>query len=191
MSVESIQTVRQYLTFHLEEELYALDIEQVQTVLDFDRITKVPRTPDFMRGVINLRGSVVPIADLKQKFGMGQTEKTLDSCIIIVEVTVDDEVTVLGTLADSVQEVIELEPENIEPAPKIGTRLNTEFIKGMGKKGDDFIILMDLEKIFSADELILAQGLGEENTTGEEAERSTSKPARSGRRHKAETQAIA
>jgi len=188
MSVESIQTVRQYLTFNLEKELYALDIGQVQSVLDYERVTKVPRTPDFMRGVINLRGSVVPIADLKQKFGMGQTEKTLDSCIIIVEVTVDEEVTVLGTLADSVQEVIELEPDSIEPAPKIGTRLNTEFIKGMGKKGDEFIILLDLEKIFSVDELILAKEIGDDDST----EPVGKSPARkTGKRTKKSAEAVA
>ncbi|MCK5148881.1 chemotaxis protein CheW [bacterium] len=161
MSVESIHNTQQYLTFSLDQELYALDITQVQSVLDFEKVTKVPRTPEFMRGVINLRGSVVPITDLKQKFGMGMTEQTVDSCIIIVEVLVDDEVTVLGALADSVQEVIDLDPENIEPAPKIGTRLNTEFIKGMGKRGDNFIILLDLEKIFSVDELQMAQNMSD------------------------------
>ena len=160
MSVESIQETRQYLTFRLAEELYALDIRRVQSVLDFEKVTHVPRTPDFMRGVINLRGSVVPIADLKQKFGMGFTEKTVDACIIIVEVTVDDEITVLGTLADSVQEVIELEPGSIEPAPKIGTRLNTEFIRGMGKKDEQFIILLDLEKVFSIEDIQVAQDMG-------------------------------
>ncbi len=157
MSVESITETTQYLTFSLDEELYALDISTVQSVLDFDKITKVPRTPDFMRGVINLRGSVVPIVDIKYKFGLSKTEKSVDSCIIIVEMEIDNEVTVLGCLTDSVNEVIDIDPENIEHAPKIGTRLNTEFIKGMAKRDDKFLIILDLNKVFSFEELSLVK----------------------------------
>ncbi len=149
--------ITQYLTFKLEDEVFALDIGKVREVLDFTSITKVPRTPEFMRGVINLRGSVVPVVDLRLKFGMSKTEKTVNTCIIIVEVTVDEETTVLGALADSVQEVLDLEPGHIEPAPKIGTRLNTEFIKGMGKRDNRFIIILDIDKIFSSDELAIVQ----------------------------------
>jgi purine-binding chemotaxis protein CheW len=147
----------QYLTFKLDEEVYALDIGKVREVLDLTTITKVPRTPEFMRGVINLRGSVVPVVDLRIKFGLSKTEKTVNTCIIIVEVTIDNETTILGALADSVQEVMDLEPDHIEPAPKIGTRLNTEFIKGMGKKDNRFVIILDIDKIFSTDELALVQ----------------------------------
>ncbi len=161
MSIESITETTQYLTFKLDDELYALDISKVQTVLDFERLTKVPRTPDFMRGVINLRGSVVPIIDMRLKFRMSQTEKTVDSCIIIAEIDMDNEVTVLGMLADSVQEVITLEPEHIEPAPKIGTRLNTDFIKGMGKQKEEFLMILDLDKVFSFDEIDVIQNSSE------------------------------
>src|SRR5512135_2970730 len=126
MSVAGILETTQYLTFKLGDEVFAVDISKVREVLDFTTVTKVPRTPDFMRGVINLRGSVVPVVDMRLKFGMSQTEKTVNTCIIIVEVTLENETTVLGALADSVQEVIDLGPEHIEPAPKIGTRLNTE-----------------------------------------------------------------
>jgi purine-binding chemotaxis protein CheW len=110
-----------------------------------------------MRGVINLRGSVVPVVDLRLKFGMTRTENTVNTCIIIVEVTVDEETTVLGALADSVQEVLDLEPGHIEPAPKIGTRLNTEFIKGMGKRENNFIIILDIDKVFSVSDLAQVQ----------------------------------
>lgn len=158
MSDSTIVITNQYLTFKLDEELYALDIAQVREVLDFTRVTKVPRTPDFMRGVINLRGNVVPVVDLRLKFGMSKVEQTVDTCIIIVEIIVDDEPTVLGALADSVEEVLELEPRQIEPAPKIGTRLNTDFIKGMGKKEEQFIIILDIDKVFSAEELSLVNG---------------------------------
>jgi purine-binding chemotaxis protein CheW len=157
MSAAGIMETTQYLTFKLEDEVFALDISKVREVLDFTTITKVPRTPGFMRGVINLRGSVVPVVDLRLKFGMSKTEKTVNTCIIITEVTVDGETTILGTLADSVQEVMNLEPDHIEPAPKIGTKLNVEFIKGMGKQGEHFTIIIDIDKIFSTDELALVQ----------------------------------
>jgi purine-binding chemotaxis protein CheW len=162
MSVAGITETRQYLTFKLAEEVFALDISKVREVLDFTTITKVPRTPDFMRGVINLRGGVVPVVDMRLKLGMSRTEQTVDTCIIIVEVTLDDEVTVLGALADSVQEVFELEPEQIEPPPRIGTRLKTEFIKGMGKRDDHFIIILDIDKVFSSEELAIAGDTAED-----------------------------
>jgi len=157
MSVAGILETTQFLTFKLDNEVFALDISKVREVLDFTSITKVPRTPEFMRGVINLRGSVVPVVDLRLKFGMSRTEKSVNTCIIIVEVTVDDETTILGALADSVQEVLDLEPDHIEPAPKIGTRLNTEFIKGMGKRENNFIIILDIDKVFSTGELAMVQ----------------------------------
>lgn len=159
MSVSGITETTQYLTFKLDAEVFALDILQVREVLDFTSVTKVPRTPDFMRGVINLRGSVVPVIDMRLKFGMTMTEKTVNTCIIIVEVSVDGEKTILGALADSVQEVMDLEPGQIEPAPKIGTRLKTEFIKGMGRRNDEFIIILDIDNVFSSDELALVNDM--------------------------------
>ncbi len=157
MSVAETAVTTQYLTFKLGEEVYAVDISKVREVLDFTTVTKVPRTPDFMRGVINLRGSVVPVVDLRLKFGMQGTENTVNTCIIIMEVRVDSETTILGALADSVQEVIDLDTEHIEPAPRIGTKLKTEFITGMGKQNDRFIIILDIDKIFSTNELALVQ----------------------------------
>lgn len=143
----------QVLTFKLGEEIFAVDIMSVREVLDFTKITKVPQTPEFMRGVINLRGNVVPVIDLKLKFGLEKTVQTITTCIIIVEVMIDGEATVLGALADSVQEVVEFEGSQIEDAPKIGTRLNTEFINGMAKKNDDFVIILNIDKVFSAEEI--------------------------------------
>ena len=148
----------QYLTFKLDEEVFALGIDKVREVLDYTSVTKVPQTPDFMRGVINLRGSVVPVVDMRLKFGMAKTEKTVNTCIIIVEINLEGETTVLGALADSVQEVLDLEPQQIEPAPKIGTKLRTEFIRGMGKRGEQFIIILDIDKVFSGEELSAVQG---------------------------------
>ncbi|MBI5894162.1 MAG: chemotaxis protein CheW [Deltaproteobacteria bacterium] len=157
MTVSTITQTTQYLTFKLEEEIFAFDISQVREVLDFTTVTKVPRTPEFMRGVINLRGSVVPVVDMRIKFGMPKAEKTVNTCTIIVEINLDGEKIVLGAMADSVQEVIDLEPNQIEPAPRIGTRLKTEFIKGMGKRNDQFIIILDIDRIFSSDEISLVQ----------------------------------
>ncbi len=157
MTTAGILETTQYLTFKLDDEIFALDISKVREVLDFTSITRVPRTPEFMRGVINLRGSVVPVVDLRLKFGMSRAEKTVNTCIIIVEVTVDSETNILGALADSVQEVLDLGPDHIEPAPKIGTRLNTEFIKGMGKRDNKFIIILDIDKVFSTDELAIVR----------------------------------
>lgn len=156
MSVESITQTSRYLTFRLEDELFALDIANVREVLDFTAITKVPQSPEFMSGVINLRGNVVPVVDMRLEFGMTRTEKTVDTCIIIVETEIDGETTILGALADSVQEVMEMEPDRIEPPPRLGTRLKTGFIRGMGKKGSEFIMILDIDKVFSTDEVFLA-----------------------------------
>lgn len=153
MSSEKQAGEGQYLTFKLGDEVYALEITKVREVLDYTKITKVPKTPDFMKGVINLRGGVVPVVDLRLKFGMPAIQQTVDTCIIIVEVTVDDDQSLLGALADQVHEVIELDPSQIEPPPKIGTRLDTDFIKGMGKHDDEFIIILNIEKVFSVEEL--------------------------------------
>ncbi len=157
MTAAEVTEMTQYLTFRLDDEVFALDISKVREVLDFTSVTKVPRTPEFMRGVINLRGSVVPVVDLRLKFGMTATERTVNTCIIIAEVTVDGDTTVLGCLADSVQEVLDLEPGSIAQAPKIGTKLRTEFIKGMGRREESFLIILDIDKVFSTDELAMVQ----------------------------------
>lgn len=153
MSPAAISEPTQYLTFRLQEEVYAVDVANIREILDFTTVTKVPRTPDFMRGVINLRGSVVPVIDMKLKFGLSETEKTVNTCIIVMELSIDGETVVIGSLADAVQEVLELEPDQIEPAPKIGARLRTEFIRGMGKHNDQFIMILDIDRIFGIDEL--------------------------------------
>jgi purine-binding chemotaxis protein CheW len=153
MSATEITETRQYLTFKLGDEVFATDVAKVREVLDFTTITKIPRTPDFMSGVINLRGNVVPVVDLRLCFEMSKTVKTVNTCVVVVEMLLDGESTVIGALADSVEEVIDLEPEQIEPAPKIGTQIRTDFIKGMGKRDAQFIMILDIDRIFSAEEL--------------------------------------
>ena len=159
MTVAKITEARQYLTFKMEEEVFALDVGKVREILDYTTITKVPQTPDYMKGVINLRGSVVPVVDMRLKFNMPAQERTVDTCIIVVEIAIDREQTVLGALVDSVQEVFELEPAQVEPAPRIGTKLNTEFILGMGKRDDHFVIILDIDKVFSSEELDIANAM--------------------------------
>jgi purine-binding chemotaxis protein CheW len=157
MSVSAITETTQYLTFTLDEEIFALDVATVREILDFTTVTKVPQTPEFMRGVINLRGSVVPVMDLRLQFGMSATERTVNTCVIVVEMALADETMVLGLLADSVQEVIDLEPGQIEPPPRMGTKLNTEFIVGMGKHNDQFLMILDITKVFAEGEMTAVQ----------------------------------
>lgn len=161
MSIAQITETTQYLTFRLGDEVFALDVSQVREVLDISNITKVPRAPDFMRGVINVRGSVVPVVDLRLKFGMPKSESTVDTRTMVLDLSLDGETTVLGALADSVHEVMELEPDQIEEPPRIGSRWRTDFIKGIGKRDEEFIIILDIDRVFSTDELALVDGSGE------------------------------
>jgi len=160
MNETGIVKTAQYLTFKLGDEVFALDVIQVREVLDMSQITKVPRAPDFMRGVINVRGSVVPVVDMRMKFGLPKAKKTLDTRIVVMELSLDDENTVLGAIADSVHEVLELEPSQIERSPRIGTRWRTEFIRGIGKQDEQFIIILDIDRVFSTDELALVEESG-------------------------------
>ena len=153
MALGEMAESRTYLTFTLDQEDFAVDVAGVREVLDYTTVTRVPRTPDFMKGVINLRGSVVPVVDLRLKFGLPETEKTVDTCVIVLEVEMDGEMTVIGAIADSVREVFELNPGDIEPPPRLGTRFEAQFISGMGKHNDNFIIILDVNKVFSAHEL--------------------------------------
>ena len=147
----------QYLTFVLDREVFAVDVARVREILEMPDITKVPQVPEFMRGVINLRGCVVPVIDLHLKFSMEKSAQTVNTCIIVVEVQMDGENIVLGALADSVQEVIEMEPSHIEAAPHIGTHLKTDFLKGMGKHNERFVMILDIDKVFSGAELAAVQ----------------------------------
>ena len=161
MNAPIVHALTQYLTFLLGDEIFSLEISKVREVLDYTIITRVPRMPAYLQGVINLRGSVVPVADLRLKFGMPDADVTVSTCIIIVEAMVNDELVILGLLADSVQEVLELDQENIKPAPRIGTKLDTRFIKGMGRQNDRFNIILDIDRVFSSDEIDLVQELRE------------------------------
>ncbi len=141
--------VQQFLTFHLGDEVFAVPIEEVIEVLEYQTITKVPRTPSYMKGVINVRGSVEPVVDIKEKFGMGETVKGEDTGIIIMDLDIQGETTRVGILTDAVNEVTNLRDEDIEPAPRVGTSVDAEYIHAMGKQDDSFIIILAAEKVFS------------------------------------------
>ena len=149
MGVRGIEETSQYLTFTLGAEKYAVDVAHIREILEYTTITRLPQAPEFMRGVINLRGSVVPVVDLRQKFGMSPTEQTIATSIIVVEILLDNETILIGALADSVQEVLELEPEQIEESPRIGVGPQVDFIRGMGRNNGQFIMLLDIDKVFS------------------------------------------
>jgi purine-binding chemotaxis protein CheW len=151
--VGDIVRTDQYLTFTLAEETFAIEIVKVREVIDYVHLTRVPRMPVFLRGVINLRGSVVPVIDLRLILSMPAVEKTVDTCIIIAEVNMDGEPLHLGMLADSVQEVIDIDPSQIDPPPRLGSMLNTEFIRGMGKRGEGFFIILNIDQVLSSDEM--------------------------------------
>ncbi|HAO19188.1 MAG TPA: chemotaxis protein CheW [Desulfobacteraceae bacterium] len=157
MADTSINKISQYLTFRVGDEVFALDVSQVREVLDLITITKVPRSPEFMRGVINVRGSVVPVVDLRLKFGLSKTENSMDTRIIVMDLFLDGENTIIGALADSVHEVMELDVSQIEPPPKIGMRWRTEFIRGIGKHDGQFIIILDIDRVFTSEELVIAE----------------------------------
>jgi len=153
MESQLMEKTSHYLTFTLDGESYAIDVIKVREVLEYSDFTRVPRMPEFMRGVINLRGSVVPVIDLRLKFGMAKEEETVDTSIIIMEIELDEETITIGAVTDSVQEVVEILPSSIEPAPKIGTKLDTNFIYGMGKQGDEFIIILNIDRIMTSEDI--------------------------------------
>jgi purine-binding chemotaxis protein CheW len=150
-----ITETKQYITFKLGDELFAIDVSQVREVLEISQITRVPTAPEYMRGVVNVRGQAIPVVDLRLRFGLPPSADTVNSRIIVMELSIDGESAVLGGIADSVHEVIEIEPGNINPPPRIAMRWRTEFIQGMGKRGNDFIIILDVNAVFSSEEVAL------------------------------------
>jgi purine-binding chemotaxis protein CheW len=149
-----VSTTSQYMTFKLGEELFAINVYQVREVLEVLQITKVPTAPPYMRGVVNVRGQAIPVVDLRMRFGLPSVPNSVNTRICVMELEVDGEITVIGGIADSVHEVIELDPSNIDPPPRIAMRWRTEFISGMGKRGDDFIIILNVNAVFSSEELL-------------------------------------
>lgn len=135
----------QYLTFVLDDEVFAVDVARVREILEYTSLTRVPKTQRYMKGVINLRGSVVPVVDMRVLFGLPEAETTVNTCIIVLEIMAEGAPFVMGALADSVREVLELEPGQIEPPPRVGSRVSTDFINGMGKRNNEFIMILNID----------------------------------------------
>jgi len=142
-----------YLTFNLGDEGYGLEILKVQEIIGMQEITKIPRTPDYVRGVINLRGKVIPVIDLRLKFGMPEQELTRKTCIIMVQVHRHEMDLIIGLVVDEVSEVLNISGDQIEPAPSLGTQVETHFILGMAKTESAVKILLDIDKVLSAEEM--------------------------------------
>lgn len=145
----------QFLTYKLGDEMFAVSVAQVREVLELAQITKVPTAPDYMRGVVNVRGNAIPVVDLRLKFGLPRIDDTLHTRIIVLELKLDGEACVVGGIADSVHEVIDIDSGQTTPPPTIAMRWRSEFIRGMGRRGDEFIIILDIDAVFSASDLAL------------------------------------
>ena len=161
----SDDTTLQYLTFGLGEEVFALETGSVREVIELVPVTRIPKTPPFMRGVINLRGHAVPVVDLRVKFDMPKVADTVNTCIIIVDVEIEGENCYMGAIVDSVREVFEMTSDQINPPPRMGTSIRADFIRGMGKQNEEFIMILDIGKVFSQEELQVMRGAEEQEAT--------------------------
>lgn len=154
-AMETSQDHQQYLTFMLMGETYAMVIVKIKEIIEYGQLTTVPMMPDFIRGVINLRGAVVPVIDLAVRFGGKPAATTKRSCIVILEVTIEDgNRQDVGVIVDSVNEVLEIPAGEIEPAPAFGARIRTDFISGMGKINNRFVIILNTDRVLSIEEMM-------------------------------------
>jgi len=146
----------QYLGFCVAGEEYGIGILRVKEILEYDTVTKVPTTPKSIRGVINLRGNVVPVVDLAVKLGLPESQVTKRSCVVIVEVAFDGETAVMGLMADSVSQVLDLAAADIQAPPAFGTRVQVDYLLGMGRAGKKFVLLLDIDRVLSEEEIAVA-----------------------------------
>jgi purine-binding chemotaxis protein CheW len=150
-----------YLSFKLGAEVFAVHVNEVLNILEMTKITSIPRAPIYLKGVINLRGLVLPIVDARIKFNLEVQEVTANTCIIVMDLLNNGDVVHVGFIVDQVLEVLELDAAQIEPAPSLGVSYKAEFITGMARANDDFVMLLNMSKIFSLDEINMLQ---EENS---------------------------
>lgn len=152
---------QQYLTFSLGSEMFAVGTLSVKEIIEYGQLTVVPMMPDFIRGVINLRGAVVPVIDLDARFGRGEKKVTRRTCIVIIEVPNEEGAQDIGVVVDSVSEVLEIPAADIAPAPAFGARIRSDFITGMGKVNGRFVILLNVGRVLSMDEIVTLASIGE------------------------------
>jgi purine-binding chemotaxis protein CheW len=159
---ETVSNINSYLTFKLGDEFFATNVSKVLNILEMTKVTKVPKAPGYMKGVINLRGSVLPLVDTRIKFEMTETVYTPNTCILVLDILLNNESVHVGALVDSVQEVVEIDDKAIQPAPSIGTRYRTEFIEGVAKINEEFVMILNMDLIFSTEDLsILKESFAE------------------------------
>ena len=151
---ETEQDVQQYLTFMIGGEEYGVSLLKVKEIIEYDTVTEIPKTPEWVRGVINLRGNVVPVIDLAVKFRLAPSVAGKLTCIVITEVACEGEATVMGVMADSVCQVIDLKSHDIEAPPTFGTRVKVDYLLGMARSGKKFCLLLDTERVLSTEELL-------------------------------------
>jgi purine-binding chemotaxis protein CheW len=156
MSDDGKTTLRQYLSFFVGHGEYAVEIESLREIIPYGEITRLPRVPAFVRGLINLRGSVVPVVDLALRLGLSETLPTARSSIVIAELDLDGERTRIGLITDNVHQVIELGDDDIEPAPSMGAPVGARFLRGIGKLADRFVLILDTETVIGGDAMRMA-----------------------------------
>ncbi|PKK89880.1 MAG: chemotaxis protein CheW [Candidatus Wallbacteria bacterium HGW-Wallbacteria-1] len=149
-----------YLTFQLAGEIYGLEILKVQEIIGLMKVTRVPLAPGFVRGVINLRGKVIPVVDLRLKFSMDMKEDTDRTCIIVVQVSGTSGNIIMGIIVDEVSEVMDIAASQLEPAPSFGSSVDTAFILGIGKVGDRVVMLLDVNRVLTGDEIAMMEHVG-------------------------------
>lgn len=154
--MSSIGETNEYLTFYLGGEEYAIEVSQIESVLEYTKITPLPGTDNTIKGVINLRGRALPVVDLRMVLALEESDITLDTSIIVMFIESEGEILTIGGLVDSVKEVVEILPENIQEAPKVGIRIKGSFVIGIAKKEDSFTILLDIDKILNAEQMAIA-----------------------------------
>jgi purine-binding chemotaxis protein CheW len=158
-------TINSYLSFKLGDELFAANVAKVLEILELTKITKVPKAPAYMRGVINLRGNVLPVVDARIKFNMQKTEDTVNTCIVVLDIQMDGDSINVGILVDSVQEVLEITEDEIKPPPSIGSKYKSDFIQGMVKNEEEFIMILNIDTVLSSNELTMLQETAEDVNT--------------------------
>ncbi len=165
---QDIDEQNQFLTFTLRDETFAIGILHIKEILEYGQLTPVPMMPPYIRGVINLRGAVVPVVDLHARFGDSPSDISKRTCIVIIEVTTEEGEQDIGIVVDSVTEVLEIPDHEIEPAPSFGARIRTDFIYGMGKVNGDFVIILSVDRVLSVDELAALNALEPGHTNRED-----------------------
>ncbi len=162
MNNQTEKKTNSFLSFKVGPELFAADVSKVLNILEMTKITRVPKSPNYLKGVINLRGNVLPVLDTRIKFGLEETEYTTNTCILVLEIKIKTESVQLGAIVDSVDAVIEIDKDDIKPPPTIGTSYKADLLKGFTKVNDEFIMIIDTDRVFADDEILDLQNITEE-----------------------------